>query len=974
LSQLTIALLGAPQIEINHEAVAVDTRKAIALLAYLAVSGKTQSRDTLAALLWPDYDQSRARAALRRTLSVLNKALGENRLEITRENVDISASADFWCDVDQFRHGLELLRAHGHPANEVCQACLPILEESVELYRDHFMAGFTLRDSAEFDNWQFYQAELLRRELAGALEKLGRGYASQGDFQTALKYALRWSAADPLLEEAHRLLIQLLAWSGQRNAALHQYQECVRILDQELGVPPLDETTRLYQDVLENRLPPRPAPKTAPEMDSSEQSAPSESRRCSLPMVGRDAEWKSLAEAYHAFNDAGKFVVLVGEMGIGKTCLAEKFLADVRSQGAPVLQARCYEGEQGLAYGPFISSMSAFLAQPGAAKRLRTLSPHVLIEAARLLPELRDHFPDLPAALPLDRPGAQSQFLEGLLQAIEKLLAGKPPGVLFFDDLHWSDEASLELLAYLLHRLQTTRIFILGTWRSDIPAASSGLNRLLIDVQRMGLAFRIPLHRLNHEDLDKLIAGMLPERQPLPESFRRRFYQETEGIPFIALEYLGLMRQGGELNTNGEWKLPANVRDVLLARLAPVDETASQLVGTAAVIGRSFDFETLRIASGRSEIETVNGLEALLAAGLIEEQRVKESPGNPTYDFVHEKLRDIVYEQTNQARRRLLHRRIGDAIHSQGHARRSLEAPASQIAHHYRLAGDDVQSAEFYKLAGDHARSLFANAEALSHYQASLDAGYPEPEALHEALGDLYTLRGEYASAVQNYKEAIDLCQPACPPRLEQKLGEIYARQGEWILAEKHFQSALDGFGSRESSTDLAHLYASWSQVAHQRGQDQQAYGLAELALQAAENTQDSEALAQAYNISGILARSTGDLDKALFYLQCSLEAAQKLENPPARVAALNNLALVFGERGDFSEAIRLLEPALELCSRLGDRHREAALHNNLADLYHAEGNAEEAMRHLKQAVRIFAEIGVGSENWKPEIWKLTEW
>jgi len=973
LSQLTIALLGAPQIEVDHKPIEVDTRKATALLAYLAVSGVVQSRDTLAALLWPDSDQSRARAALRRTLSALHKALGNEGLDISRESVNISPSPDFWCDVNQFRQELEGLKSHEHPSSEVCPECLPVLERAVELYHDHFMAGFSLRDSAEFDNWQFYQAELLRKELAGALEKLARGYASR-DPQAALKYAMRWSAADPLLEDAHRLLIQLYAHSGQRNAALRQYQECVRVLDRELGVQPLEETTRLYQDVLENRHPSEPLKDFTPEIkESPRQEVHSLPASESTP-IGRAAEWKALRGAYSASAERGCFVVLEGEMGIGKTCLAEEFLADVHSRGGLVLQARCYEGEKSLAYGPFISTLSAFLNQPGAVEILRSIPPHVLLEATRLLPELWDYFPDLPAPPPMDRIGVQSQFFEGLRQIVGRLLSGNPPGLLFFDDLNWADEASLELLAYLLRRLPNTQIFVLVTWRSDVPAATSGLNHLLLDVQRTGLAERIPLQRLSHDDLDKLIQNRLAKDQPVPESFRQRFYRETEGIPLIAVEYLELMRKGADLNPTAAWALPTNVRDVLLARLDSVDETASQLVGTAAAIGRSFDFETLRIASGRSELETVRGLEALLASGIIEEQRVKENLGNPIYDFVHERLRDIVYEGTNQARRRLLHRRIAGALRDQGRARRASGALASQVANHYRLAGDTAQAAEFYKLAGDHARGLFANTEALSHYQAALGAGYPQPEILHEALGDLYTLRGEYVAAIHHFEEAIGLCQPTCPSRLEQNIGEVYARQGEWALAEKHFKSALDGFEGQDNRTDLSHLYASWSRVAHQRGKDAQAYELADQALSAAETTQDPDALAQAHNISGMLARSRGDLDLAAIHLQRSLEIAQNLDNQFAQVAALNNLALVFGERGDFSEAIRLLESAMDLCSRLGDRHRQAALHNNLADLYHALGNAEDAMRHLKQAVGIFAEIGAGNENLKPEIWKLTEW
>ena len=261
---LAIYLLGAPRIERDGRPVEVDTRKAIALLAYLAVSGGVHQRETLAALLYPDYDQTNARGALRRTLSTLHKALQRGALEITRESVALSAAAGGWLDVAEFRRLLASSKGHPHSLEQVCPACLVDLESAVRLYRDHFMAGFGLRDSAEFDDWQFFQAESLRQELASALEKLTRGHAQQGDYDNAIAYARRWSALDPLLEEAHRQLMTLYAWAGQRNAALRQYRECVRILEQELSVPPLEETGQLYQVILENRLPPPPKPTSKP--------------------------------------------------------------------------------------------------------------------------------------------------------------------------------------------------------------------------------------------------------------------------------------------------------------------------------------------------------------------------------------------------------------------------------------------------------------------------------------------------------------------------------------------------------------------------------------------------------------------------------------------------------------------------------------------------------------------------------------
>jgi WD40 repeat protein/serine/threonine protein kinase len=254
MSKLKIFLLGTPQLEIDNTPIDLERRKALALLAYLAVTEKSHSRESLAALFWPEADQNRARTTLRHNLWTLNKALGDVWLDISREIIGLAtiepdSNLDLWIDVSQFRHELAACQTHDHTEDTVCPDCLPHLREAVFLYRDDFLTGFTLRDSPEFDEWQRVQTETLRRELAEALERLVRGQSAQEDFKAAMPYAQRWLALDPLQEPAHRQLMELYARSGQRAAALHQYAECERMLHEEFGVPPSLETTALAERI-----------------------------------------------------------------------------------------------------------------------------------------------------------------------------------------------------------------------------------------------------------------------------------------------------------------------------------------------------------------------------------------------------------------------------------------------------------------------------------------------------------------------------------------------------------------------------------------------------------------------------------------------------------------------------------------------------------------------------------------------------
>ena len=1000
MATLTLAFLGPPRVERGGAPLEVDTRKAIALLAYLAVTGQAHRRDALAALLWPEYDQSHARASLRRTLSVLKRGLADQWLEVGRETIGLKPGAQVWLDVEQFRQSIAEVQTHGHPASEVCSACAVPLQMAVELYRGDFLAGFTLRESESFDEWQLFQTEALRRELAEALERLVAALGASGAFDQAIAYARRWLALDPLHEPAHRQLMLLYVWTGERAAALRQYRECARVLEEELGVAPLAETTQLAEAIKENQAPAPPAQPAAVALVSGDKpsAAPPAAvhgraiHRARYPLVGRSQEWATLLQSSVVGSVSGHLVVLEGEAGIGKTHLAEEFLAHARSTGADVIAARCYEGEAALAYAPFITGLRAALGRPDAVSWIDQVPTHSLGEASRLLPELAELRPGVSPPPPLDSPGAQSRFFEGVRQVLLALATrgASSKGCLFLDDIHWADDASLDLLAYLVRRLRDRPLWIMVTWRSEDLPPGHRLRRMLADARRLGEATALVLPRLSLAAVAELVRSVLAAGAAVPDGLDMELFRQSEGLPFFVVEYLeawglgppsaaaetapGPVAAGMPPGASHEPPLPGGVRELLHSRLSNLSETGRQLLATAAVLGRSFDFETVRAASGRGDEEAVAALEELVARGLVRE--VGPVSGSAlTFDFSHDRLREVVYEETTLARRRLLHRRVAEALRGRARGGRAVPtASAAVLALHYQLAGQEAEAAEQFKLAGEHARSLYANAEALAHFRSALALGHPAAAELHEAIGDLELLLGEYRAAQASYDVAAALSGPRDIARIEHKLGNVYGRRGDWELADSHFEAALAALGEQDRAGERARLVADWSVVAHRRGQPARAQELAARGLELAEAAADTYALAQTHNLLGMLAHSRGELDLARDHLGHSLALSEGLPDPSARVAALNNLALVCGAGGELERGLQLLESALGLCAAQGDRHREAALHNNLADLLHVAGRPEEAMAHLKQAVSIFAEIGAEAGAWQPEIWKLTEW
>ena len=253
MTDFKLYLFGAPSLEYQNQARHVPRRKALALAAYLALAEQPHSRDTLAALLWPELDQARAHAALRSTLPALTAHGPAAWLEVERGALAVNRAA-IWVDVNEFRELLALSRRHGHGPEVVCAACLPLLEQALALYRGDFMAGFSLAGSAEYETWQTTQREALRRELAGCLRRASAYCAQADEVGPAIDYARRWLALDSLHEPAHRQLMRLYAASGQRSEALRQYRECVALLEAELATPPEDETTALYTAIQANAL------------------------------------------------------------------------------------------------------------------------------------------------------------------------------------------------------------------------------------------------------------------------------------------------------------------------------------------------------------------------------------------------------------------------------------------------------------------------------------------------------------------------------------------------------------------------------------------------------------------------------------------------------------------------------------------------------------------------------------------------
>jgi DNA-binding SARP family transcriptional activator len=615
MSQLALYLLGPPRVEREGQAVHIGRRKALALLAYLAVEGSrsadasvsVHSRDTLTALFWPEYDQSDARADLRRTLSLLRRVLGEVWITADRETAGLDPDADLWLDVHQFRQRLAACEAHRHPSYDACPDCLALLTGAVELYRDDFLAGFTLPDSPAFDEWQRYQTQGLQDELGSALERLARCHSAGGEYETAIAYAQRWLALDPLRETTHRGLMTLYAQAGRRTAALRQYRECVRVLEGELGVPPSAETTGLYEHLqAQRRAKAEIAPIPTPLPSRPESVLPAFLRDDATPLaveqpvfVARERELAQLSRHLEtALAGQGRVVFVTGDPGRGKTTLMAEFARRAMEAHPDLLVAsgvcNAYSGV-GDPYLPFREALAMLtgdveaLWAAGAVSgaHARRLWETVPLASRALLdhgPFLIDTLVPGPALLSRATTCARASHDDGWLDQLrawverEKgehsdleqsalftqltnvltTLSATHPLLFLLDDLQWADGGSIGLLFHLGRRLDNAQILIVAAYRpEEVAIARDGaphpLQELLSEFRRLFGEVTLDLSQVDDEEGRRFVDSLLDaEPNRLSADFRAALHRHAGGHPLFTVELLRTMQERGDLIRDGE--------------------------------------------------------------------------------------------------------------------------------------------------------------------------------------------------------------------------------------------------------------------------------------------------------------------------------------------------------------------------------------------------------------------------------------
>src|SRR5262245_46221865 len=487
--RLSLRLLGDFQAE-HGGPVRLRTRKTQALLAYLAVPpGQSHSRDKLATLLWGERSQSQARSRFRETLFALRRALSVADppcLTLIGENIALDAE---FVDVDA--GAFERFAKAGDVES---------LTKAAGLYRGDFLQGLAFRGT-QFEEWLMAERERLRELALETLAKLVALQRAAGATEQSLQTALRLLALDPLQEPVHRSLMRLFCDAGRRASALRPYHERATLLRRELGVGPEDETRQLYQEILS---------RVTPSLDLSGSARPLSlvdppvvAAAIDGPFIGRSTEMTRLRDALPRPQGVrGRLLSLVGDAGIGKTRLATELTAEAHEAGFAVLLGRCHESELILPFAPWLEVLKT--ARDLAHEDwLAALPPTMRRELGRLLPDVAA--PDGEV-----RPAPDYVMLFQAVSALLAHVADGQPTMLVLEDLHWSDEMSLRLLAFIGRRLEAWRLLLVVTARAEELEGAPLLQGTLAELDREPHVATVNLEPLSRQETFHLVRALAP--------------------------------------------------------------------------------------------------------------------------------------------------------------------------------------------------------------------------------------------------------------------------------------------------------------------------------------------------------------------------------------------------------------------------------------------------------------------------------
>src|SRR5947209_20213986 len=736
-------------------------------------------------------------------------------------------------------------------------------------------------------------------------------------------------------------------------------------------------------------------------------------------LIGRTAE----LAAFHLLIDQvksgrGQVALLSGEAGVGKSRLVAEAKTYATAQGFLLLQGQCFPTDRSCPYAPLLDLLRSHLATPSREQADTEMGSL----ASALSPLLLDLLPlpsDLPSLPPLDSEHEKRRLFAALAHLFLRATTNQP-ALLIVEDLHWSDETSLDFLHYLARRCTASPLLVLLTYRSD--EVHPGLSHFLAQLDRERLAQECALAPLTRSDMSAMLHAIFDLRRsvfmvpPLAQGeLLDTMYALTEGNPFIIEELLKSLIEAGDIfDEQGRWKrkersslhIPRSVQDAVELRTAHLSEGARQVLNMAAVAGRHFDFALLQELTHQDEAQLLQLIKELIAAQLVVEESADQ------FAFRHALTRQAVSAQLLGRERKALHRKIAETFERLYAS--TLEAHLADLAVHFSEAGAWEQALEYSQRAGEHAQTLYASQAATLHFTRALDAAshvsLTPPASVYRARGLAYETLGDFEHARADHEIALQLAHEASDRHGQWQalidLGFLWAGRA-YAEAGDYYQRALALARTMDDPATLAHSLNRMGNWHLNVEQPHEALRCHQEALATFQALSDRRGKAATLDLLGMASLLSGDLvQSAVYYEQAiallrELDERERLPNSlatlmlcggnyqtetlvPAAVGFAESLqqgelalkiageigqrsdeantlilmAMCLGPRGEYARALELAQRGLAIAEDIEHRQWMAAGHRALGALYLDLLVLPTAQQHLEQALALAQETG----------------
>jgi len=715
----------------------------------------------------------------------------------------------------------------------------------------------------------------------------------------------------------------------------------------------------------------------------------------STPMVGRDKELELLEQVIVDLSrhKRGAFVHITGEAGIGKSRLVGELIKKLPA-GITLMQGKSLAYRRTVPYSIFTNLLRRVLGASTNTPDTQLgmlLGEHLQLIAGNRAPEILPYLEHL-LSLPYSDPGSAeriryldaSQLRQQLFLAFRTYLsvaARHSPLLLVLDDLHWVDEASLDLLKFVSDTIRAEALVIIAISR---PIQEGPLQKF------QEWASRVLKKRYYHlavkslsDDQSELLLSLLLSIKSFPPALRSQIIQRAAGVPFYLEEILRMLIDKGLFKrTNQQWVfepsvaweslgVPETLQELILARMDRLTPAERHILQISAVIGNSFNLTLLKSIipyDYLDQFETT--IKTLNMRGFI----IPHTDGNEEdYAFRHLLVSETIYNTILRRERQRLHGLIGAAIEKLYHEH--LDDYVELLARHYGWSPQLERALYYSILAGQKASRGYLNDQAREHFEHALkllskvEASHVQKRQIHTGLGDVFLLQGEYLVARQHFFEALKtFCEEDLSAegiqisKLHRKISATYERQGDYEQSLAQIAKAQQILANLDNPPliEQAQILNDIGWIDLQRGRVDEAETKLTKALSLATRGTQYDVISSIYNRLGGIYFQKGQLDLASYYVRKSLVIREELGDTLGVARSYNNLGLLGWRKGDWDQALDNFTRSLELHASLGDIEGLIQLHSNIGLLQTDRGDLEEAKKHLTEGLQMAQQIGHG--------------